>query len=88
MNEDFPTFFFDCPSVTTRVDSRQTLEALLVILTAYYSDRSEARLYLLGALTYREPITEAAGIATFGYDDKVGVPTLGEWLAERGVTVE
>ena len=88
MSADFPTFFFDCPSVTTRVNSRQALEALLVILTAYYSDRGEARLYLSDALTYREPITEAAGVATFGYGDKAGVPTLGEWLAERGVTVE
>ena len=74
--------------MTTRVDSRQTLEALLVILTAYYSDRGEARLYLSDALTYREPITEAAGIATFGYGTDVDMPTLGKWLAERGVTVE
>ena len=88
MSADFPTFFFDCPSVTTRVNSRQTLEALLVILSAYYSDRGEARLYLLGALTYREPITEAAGIATFGYGTDVDRPTLGEWLAKRGVTIE
>jgi hypothetical protein len=88
MSEEFPVFFFDSPSVTTRVNSRQELEGLLVILMAHYSDRGKARLYLSSALKYREPIIEAAGIATFGYGDNVEKPTLGEWLAERGISVE
>jgi hypothetical protein len=88
LSDDFSTFFFDSPSVTTRVNSRQALEVLLVILTAHYGNRGKARPYLSSALKHREPIIEAAGIATFVYGDKVDVPTLGEWLAEQGVTVE
>lgn len=89
MSKDFPKFFFDCPTVTMRIDSSQGLADLLVVLTAKYNDRRRAVLYLSCALTCATPVVDTAAVPTFGHDGiYADVPTLGDWLSERGVIVE
>ncbi len=89
MSEEFPQFFFICPYVTMRVESAQALDELLALLTVHQGDRISALDWVVGACFGSRPIIEQAGSPTFGHGvDFKTMPTLGEWLDERGIVVE
>jgi hypothetical protein len=86
MKEGFPAFFFDCPTVTTFVDSPEALEALVAILMARHHEREQALNYLMCALTCEKLGAEVTNVPTFGYDRiYVDVPTLGECWPSKGL---
>lgn len=89
MEDPFPPFIFNELSAATRVDSRPALEHLLSLITTKQGDRQKALLHLSSALTCVDPTMRECGFDIFGHGGQcVEPPTLGEWLAARGIAVE